>query len=307
MKERKFYKFKIDKSLLRVLSKLSRGHVLLRMFVILIIYGVCAIIVVAPNLHYTALILCPFMGFILSGFLNAAHDCIHCTQFKSKKVNRIMGMLWCAPIFVNYTIYRYQHLTHHRYTGVKGDTESRRIYHSIKAYFYSLTGIDFWRHVIKVTIKSAKDNFPSTINNDQRCTDVKKDNRVLFFWLIWSIILTVFFPKIILLVYWLPMLFYAPIVILTSLPEHYGCSEGSDIRYNTRSIVTNRFIRFFLWNGNYHAEHHAYPGVPAMHLHHLHKEISNQLYMQEKSYVMFHLKLLKELIKKHYYLMKEAK
>ena len=51
-----------------------------------------------------------------------------------------------------------------------------------------------------------------------------------------------------------------------------------------------------MWNMPYHAEHHAYPGVPFHALPKLHKGIFNELAHKEEGYIDFHLKVIQSKI-----------
>lgn len=44
--------------------------------------------------------------------------------------------------------------------------------------------------------------------------------------------------------------------------EHTGRGFDGSILARTRTVETVVLVRFFLWNMNYHAEHHAWPAVP---------------------------------------------
>lgn len=44
--------------------------------------------------------------------------------------------------------------------------------------------------------------------------------------------------------------------------EHTGRGFDGSILARTRTVETPAPVRFFLWNMNYHAEHHAWPAVP---------------------------------------------
>ena len=44
--------------------------------------------------------------------------------------------------------------------------------------------------------------------------------------------------------------------------EHTGCADHGDILDRARSVRSNAVARFFLWNMNYHGEHHGWPAVP---------------------------------------------
>jgi len=65
-------------------------------------------------------------------------------------------------------------------------------------------------------------------------------------------------------------------------PGFWGIFTGQlphtgNILDRTRSIQTNKFVNFLLWNMPYHAEHHAFPAVPFHALPALHKEMHAEL------------------------------
>jgi fatty acid desaturase len=53
--------------------------------------------------------------------------------------------------------------------------------------------------------------------------------------------------------------------------EHEGLSDGGDMLDRTRSIYSSRFFRWFWWNMNFHAEHHAWPSIPFHRLNKIHE------------------------------------
>ena len=65
------------------------------------------------------------------------------------------------------------------------------------------------------------------------------------------------------------MLGYAPINYFRNA-EHANCDLVSNQLHNTRTVESNFFIRWLLWETNYHCEHHAYPAVPFYNLPKLH-------------------------------------
>ena len=44
--------------------------------------------------------------------------------------------------------------------------------------------------------------------------------------------------------------------------EHTGCPFEGSVLERSRTLRTNGVLRYFLWNMNYHSEHHGWPGVP---------------------------------------------
>jgi fatty acid desaturase len=59
-------------------------------------------------------------------------------------------------------------------------------------------------------------------------------------------------------------------------------------------MLTNRAIKFLMWNMPYHAEHHAYPAVPWHALPALHQQIQVELKYTEESYLRFHSRVLSQ-------------
>ncbi|MGW4890101.1 fatty acid desaturase family protein [Streptomyces murinus] len=284
----------MDTALLRQLATASRRRVAVRAFLIAAVYAAG----VTASLYFgfaygAALISSIVLGMILAGFLNAAHDCLHRSHLRSKRGNRVMGAVWATPLLVNFSVYRYQHLVHHRYTGVKGDTESHRTYATVASYLYALTGLALWRHTLTGLLESTRGTFPPSVNTEERRREARRDDLAIAGWLVVVVALTAVFPRELLFAYWLPLYFSGPAIIFLALPEHYGLYGSPEVTRNTRTVRTNRLARFLLWNANYHAEHHRYPAVATLNLHRLHQAMPVPHPIQEKSYLGFHAKMVK--------------
>jgi len=59
--------------------------------------------------------------------------------------------------------------------------------------------------------------------------------------------------------------------------EHTGLPHEGSILARTRTMRTPAFIRWWLWNMNYHAEHHAWPAIPWYQLPVVHEYIAQHL------------------------------
>ena len=81
---------------------------------------------------------------------------------------------------------------------------------------------------------------------------------------------------------WRTMLFYwiAPCIVGYGPINYFRNAEHADCElrhitfnplHNTRTVESNRIVRWFLWETNFHAEHHAYPMVPFYNLPVLHE------------------------------------
>jgi fatty acid desaturase len=240
-----------------------------------------------------------FQGVILSGFLGAAHDCAHGKFVHGRVANHVIGAVWASLVFFNFSLYKYFHLKHHRYTAVDGDTEPNGLFPNLWSYLKHLPTTSFFLSFWKMSIESAMGHFPDFVATPEAKRDVQLDNILQLMWFLTALLLTILWPKFMALYYWAPMAFYFPMVFLTSLPEHYGCDQGNDVQRNTRTVTSNWMFRLVFWNGNYHAEHHLYPNIPSWNLPRLHKLIGHRFSFVEKSYIRFHLRLIWDLLNGH--------
>jgi fatty acid desaturase len=240
----------------------------------------------------------PILGcaFILSGFLNAAHDCVHDTHIGRQRLNRVAGAAWCVPILVNFTIYKRQHLVHHHFTGVDGDTEVHAYFSSPSCYLAEHAGWGFWRAIASRIVRTLRFEFPPSISKPRHVAGARLDNMIICGWLTGMGLLTLFFPKIVMVAYWLPLIAYPGFVVFFSLPEHYGLTGEHHEWPRARNVISNPLVRFFQWNANFHAVHHRIPKIPAVTLAEFHGWEANALAEPtERSYLEFHFRVLSEL------------
>lgn len=249
----------------RALSVPRRAVVLVRTAVILGLYASAVVTVLAlpPAAGWcVGALLAPALGFLLSGFFNAAHDCVHRTHMLTAAGNRIAGVLWSVPVLSNFSIYRRSHLVHHRRTGLEGDTEPPQKLDGIMRYLASVSGVGYWRFVVGTMVRCWRGSLPE--HADRQAAFV--DNAVLSIWIAAALLATFAFPRALILTYWLPLACSAPWMILLAIPEHYGLEKVPTVDHNARTVTSNAVVRFVQWNANYHADHHRFPGVPAVNL-----------------------------------------
>jgi fatty acid desaturase len=286
-----------DKVLVASLARADRRRVAIRTVVILGSYAGAVVLALRPEVGWWALAFSVFLAFVLTGFLNAVHDCVHRAHLRSRLGNRIAGAAWGAPITLNFTIYRHEHLVHHRLTGVEGDTERPQHFAKAREYFHAMSGLSFWPLNGKFILDNSRGKLPEVVAEGERRRDAAIDNWAVVGWLVLMAVLTVFFPFALLVAYWVPLFLVMPAAMVLSLPEHYGLWGTPDVMRNTRTVRSNGFVRYFIWNGNYHAEHHRYPAVASVNLHRLHKAMPAPHPVTVKSYFGFHFGLVKALLK----------
>jgi fatty acid desaturase len=242
-----------------------------------------------------ALLVWPVLGFLLAGFLGAAHDCAHGTHAPTTRANRLLGVVWASLVLFNFTIYKHYHLCHHRFTTVAGDTEPRGVFPSLGTYIRTLPMFTFFGSFWAMSLRVLSGRYPRFVPRRDRPA-VRADNVALLGWILAVAAALWLAPGLTVKAYLVPMVFCFPMVFLTSIPEHYGCDEGPDPFRNTRSITSNWLFRVLFWNGNFHAEHHLYPSVPSYRLPVLHRRIGALFAHRRRSYIRFHADLLAGLI-----------
>jgi fatty acid desaturase len=261
----------------------------------LALYGVLAWCVARPTLRPYSLVLVPVLGLLLAGFLAAAHDCLHGTFVDGKAANRLAGVLWCTPLLVNLTVFQDSHLTHHRFTRVRGDSETLEPLLTVRDYVTRVFLHNPLRPALGA-LRIAVGWQQAPVGTARKQAAARADAIVVVAWLLLVTALTLFRPMALLAAYWGPLFFLWPMVGLTALPEHCGCADGPEILVSTRSVESNAFVRFALWNGNFHVEHHLHSGVPSCNLPELSRRMRHAQARRAPSYVRFHIQLLRELV-----------
>lgn len=274
----------------------SVARTLARAAFILLTYGVLADL--ALTLTPSALAAIPILGcaFILSGFLNAGHECVHCTHIGAHPWDRIAGIFWCTPILVNFSIYGRQHLIHHRHSAIEGDTEQHIPFTSLSNYLYAQSGAGFWRSIFYRIALTFKSQFPPSINSSALQRTARRDNLAVSVWLAVCIAATLKAPGTLLIVYWLPLLFYPAFALFFSLAEHFDLAHDGGPWPRARNVHSNSVIRLFQWNANYHAVHHRQPSLPAFALRSAYFAGDGSGDPVARSYLLFHLQVTSNLL-----------
>lgn len=258
--------------------------------------------------HWLAFGICVLLiGTIYVSFSNAAHECSHDLISPWRRANRFFGAFWMTPLLINFTVHKNYHLKHHSHTTREGDPEFNFEYDgfgSIKNYLWSLfkwiTIYDplhllNWKH----SYRSLRGQLTDLLTSDRKIKDARVDTIILFTWMATMLLLTFFWPKPILVGYWIPVCCVTPMVAyITAVPEHYDVQYGENALANTRTIETHPWLSLIFWHFNYHTAHHYNPSIPFYSLRLLHEKIGSKVAHKEKSYIGFHIKTIKKILQK---------
>jgi fatty acid desaturase len=231
------------------------------------------------------------VAFIIVGFGAVAHDCVHGTVVKSNLGNSIVGHLAFLGIGLPFTDYRQYHLLHHADTLGKDDPEGPGQDFKSKAQyalFHVALGPGFIAFIWLSALGGALHKPPKWAR-----TDVSQ--RVLRHgW----------FPGIlgpIGLAYasarseafrhvWLfPWLFVlVPVLAFVLCGEHYAGRVEDGTLKNSYTPISNRVMRFAIFNVNNHTAHHLLPRVPGPSLPKMTEIASPYLENTHRGYLAFH-------------------
>mmetsp|Transcript_17986 Transcript_17986/g.22097 ORF Transcript_17986/g.22097 Transcript_17986/m.22097 type:complete len:340 (-) Transcript_17986:874-1893(-) len=213
----------------------------------------------------------------------AQHECIHNTAFKSKKVNTFVSWLVSIPRLTNPAWEKMLHKDHHTYTNdpardpeIMSGSPRNSLPNGYVSYIQKILRIGggkyflgVWSTRVAILVNCARGNIVGYSGFDP--VPEKKAKRVrpdlqrlcrlqLAFYLFMICIVTALGVWPLVFEYWMwPMLVGEPMHAFFHIADHLNCdNDFKNGRANTRTTPAPFFVRFNMWNMNYHAEHHLY-------------------------------------------------
>ena len=253
-------------SAIRELQRIeTRNNV--RLFYFITISGIAAFTVMHFDLLVVKLFSYLLMGFVIMGLAVLMHEASHNLMFRSASLNRWIGFLCGLPALISISSYRSVHLLHHAYARTERDPDdieapARRSIPMVLVYYvYFLIGTYmFIPHIAVAGWERA--------NRRMRMRIFTEYGLIVGFI---AFAFVVFPTKTVLNLWVYPLIVAAQLVNLRGVAEHGLTTSGNPFTA-TRTVLSNKFVSFFMCNGNYHLEHHLFPGVPWYNLprvHHL--------------------------------------
>lgn len=236
------------------------------------------------------------IGFILSGMINLAHECLHQKFSGHTWLNGWVGRGAAGILLVNFTVFKWQHLFHHQYINTDKDTENNADFKSLREYLIALSGFKLARKKISNSFSILIKQYPYYLSTKKQKSEAYYDSLILILFLLLLLAVTVVSPKRILFAYWLPLFFAYHGIMFFAIPEHNGCKPIQSYYSQARSVYTNALVRFVMWNGNFHAEHHIHPSASPYILKRIFEQEKSYIWYHEKSYLKWHYQLLKKLV-----------
>jgi len=240
-------------------------------------------------------------GLAFLGCVAGQHEAIHGLLYQRRGLNHAAGAVWGALLLFPYPAYRYGHLEHHRRTNMEGDTQPSPPFRNAWEYalFAPLSGALFVGAQWVAALRTLFGRPPTWLRGQRQRVEVRINTLLMLAALGFVAALTRAYPLAALRLYWAPLLVGGCVwVVLVTIPEHYGCDSGPASAFDTtRTTTSNAVLRWFFWGTNFHTAHHLHPNVPAPRLGELHDYIAPRCGHVERSYVRWHLHLLRSLIR----------
>ena len=242
-------------------------------------------------------------GAMLATLFAPMHETAHGTAFRTLRLNE--AVLWLCSLIYIFPPYwfRYHHAFHHTYTQVRRLDSAMVLPKPItlKEYLFYVSGLMVWKRNLSYLFGHAlgridpaerlyapEDQFPVLI----------RQARIMLFIYATVGIVAVAYGSWAPVIYWLlPRVVGESYARWIRVAEHTGCAEGSDPRVNTRTTLTNSFIRILWWNMPYHAEHHLCAYIPFHALPKFHLQVRDKVTVSSGGYFSVHVDLFRKFIR----------
>lgn len=252
-----------------------------------LLWGLCAALVLNTNQWVIMIPAILIMGLVLNVCAVFVHEAVHNLIVRSRKWNRWIGFFSGAPIFLAVSAYRTVHLLHHAHEGSELDPDGidapARRGVKLGLWYYLFLSVGGYFYLPYVLIASLRRAQP------------QKQRAIILEYALIAVIFccaAVALGWVIIVKLWLlPLMAAVLFNNLRSLSEHALMSSGETALF-TRTVISNRFVRFMLCNLNFHLEHHLFPAIPWYNLPAAHRllapEYERGMFSVYRSYTAFY-------------------
>lgn len=225
-------------------------------------------------------------GTVSAFHINAVHELVHGTVFRSGWLNQLFVHLFAFLGWHNHYGFWASHSEHHRYTLHDPHDQEEVVPKQVGLADVLATVVNPF--LLLREIRSRLRSACGRLNGDwQRALLDGRERRHAVFR--WSRVLLLghLTIAVVSLAYGL---WIVPVVVsctpaygrtlqfLLNSTQHIGMRDHvSDFRQNCRTMIVNPVFRFLYWHMNWHIEHHMYAGVPCYRLKRLHELIRHEL------------------------------
>ena len=261
---------------IKLLHKNDPSKHIKKLLIVLSIWFTCACIAQYEYLP-TQLICWIMIAFCLTNIGELFHLGAHGSITQNFLLDRVIGFFCGLCVFFPCNCYRATHLIHHKYKHTLKDPDnldaniSNKTLRVLVYYLWFAIGGVIYSCILAVT-----GVFRSTLFIDRVICFLEVALMSLFYYLLFTSISEE--TLWVLTKGWLIGIPLAIIILnIRGLSEHTQLihSEPPDPIKSTRTVLSNRFVRFFFNNQNYHLEHHLFPRVPWYNLPKVHQVLKS--------------------------------
>ena len=284
------------RSFLRSLSRADRRALAeqkdgpgLRHLAVYIALTVAFAIPVALRVPGWPLLMLP-LGILLAFLFNLEHECVHTTPFRTKWINEWCGRISGLLILQPFQWFRYFHFAHHRFTNdAERDPElvGKPKPKTVRQYVVFALAPLYWKNKVLLLFSNARGKAFDKFVPENAFGQLKTEARISIGIYALVLIFSVWVSPILIWTWLVPLVVGFPLLRLYHLAEHGLCPAVDDMFENSRTVFTNRIVRFVTWNMPYHIEHHTLPMVPFFRLPDLHRLVRKHLKTTSDGYMQF--------------------
>jgi len=216
------------------------------------------------------------MGASLHSLGVLMHEGVHGNLFRKRNLDRWAAFLLGAPSLVSGAAYRVTHRLHHRHNRTEQDPDEFGNYarspRLLSALFYIWGLIGMLIFLVHVPVHALRRGTP----RDRQQILLEYGLLALLYTVVWLWAVRTDTTPLLLHGWLYPMVVMVAIVNVRGWSEHMLTQPGSALT-QTRTVRSNRVVRFFLCNLNYHLEHHLFPSVPWYNAPRLHALLEDEI------------------------------
>lgn len=236
-------------------------------------------------------------GIAMVALFAPLHESVHRTAFASRRLNDWVAAVCGFVVILPARFYRHFHMAHHRHTQMPGlDPEIPEVKPTtFLEFFLQASAFNYWKRALTDLWRHGRGRVPAPFVPARERPAVVREARLhaAGYAAIAVAILAGWQAP---LWYWLlPFLLGQPWLRLYLMAEHVGLAPSRDFLACTRTTLTTAPVRLLMWNMPYHAEHHAWPGIPFHALPAAHRTARHALPHVEPGYGAFHRRYLSEI------------
>jgi fatty acid desaturase len=220
-------------------------------------------------------------GVVLVFLFAPLHECIHRTAFRTRALNDAVGFLAGLLLLLPREYFRAFHFAHHRDTQnpAKDPELAAPKPATLGQWLLVVSGLRYWWSQMRSIARHARGDVDEPFLADPRvAARIVREARLALG--IYAVLAAASVGAMNASLFWFwigPAILGQPFLRLFLLAEHTLCPLVPDMLKNSRTTISNTLVRHLAWNMPYHAEHHAYPGVPFHMLPQLHELLSPHL------------------------------